>query len=94
MKFEKLKPGMELYDVHSYKMGNTSLRSIGVWPVRVIEVSDDRSIVASWNGNKPKRMYEAQWSKYRMKAPELERCGIMGQMRIKPRASRSARESQ
>jgi hypothetical protein len=82
MTFDKLKPRMTLYDVHSYTMGNTSRRSVGVWTVRVIEVNANRAILASWNGNKPRKMYEREWSKLRAKAPELE-TGPMGCARIK-----------
>lgn len=85
MKFEKLQTGMTLYDVHSTKMGNTTISSVGVWPVQVIEVNaENRSILASWNGNKPVRMFEGRWSKLRLKEPELVR-GPFGAMRIKPR---------
>lgn len=38
MKFEKIKPGMTLYDVHSYQMGNTTIRSMGCWEVAVDSV--------------------------------------------------------
>ena len=88
MTFDKLKPGMILYDVHSYTMGSTRLRSIGVWRVEVIEIHENRTITASWNGNKPAKMYEAQWRKLRLKEPELIR-GAFGSQRLKPRAAAS-----
>lgn len=90
MTFDKIKPGMTLYDVHKYTMGNTSLRSIGVWPVSVITVHEDRTIIASWNGNKPTRMYERQWSKYRLKKPELVR-GNFGTTKLKPRTAHQSK---
>jgi hypothetical protein len=85
MTFDKLKPGMTLYDVHSHQMGNTTMRSIGIWNVQVLEVNEDRTILASWNGNKPATMYERDWKKLRLKKPELIRSGF-GSYRIKPRA--------
>lgn len=85
MKLEKLQPGMTVYDVHPYRMGNTSLRSIGVWAVSIIEVdTQTRSVIASWNGNKPTRMWEREWKKLRLKEPELER-DVMGRMKLKKR---------
>lgn len=56
IKFEKITAGMRLYDRHSERMGNTTLRSIGEWGVRVRSVNpSDRSAVVSWNGNPPQR---------------------------------------
>jgi hypothetical protein len=53
IKFEKVKAGMTLYDRHSYKMGNTTLRSIGEWTVYVISVDPEkRTAECSWNGNR------------------------------------------
>jgi hypothetical protein len=85
MKFEKLKPGMVLFDVGRHKMGNTTMSTVSVWEVRVIEVHQDRSITASWNGNAPKVMREREWSRLRAKRPELVR-GACGVYRIKPRS--------
>lgn len=47
---EKIKAGDVLYDVHSHRMGNTTLRSMGCWSVRVIQVEESGAWV-SWNGN-------------------------------------------
>jgi hypothetical protein len=76
---------MTLYDVHSYRMGNTTMRSVGVWNVHVLEVNEDRTILASWNGNKAAKMYEADWKKLRLKKPELVPCGF-GRYRLKTRS--------
>lgn len=57
IKFEKIKPGMELLDIHSEKMGNTTMRRLGMWKVRVISVdAEARTAMVSWNGNRP-RLY-------------------------------------
>lgn len=70
MKFEKIKPGMTLYDVGSHGMGNTTIRTMSVWPVVVVSVdADSRSMMASWNGNKPRRYYEHAIKKLREKKP-------------------------
>lgn len=60
IKFEKLTAGMELHDVHSRPMGNTTMRELGDWPVRIISVDPvARSAVVSWNGNRPETYYES-----------------------------------
>lgn len=83
MKFEKIQAGQTLFDVHSYRTGNTTLRSVGVWPVKILSVHpESRTAMVSWNGNGPERMYEASLAKLRAKEPELEK-GFMGQYRIK-----------
>jgi hypothetical protein len=72
MKIDKLQPGMIVYDVHKYRMGNTMISTVGVWPVQIIDVDKGKSIVtASWNGNPPKRFYRIEWSKWRLNKPVL-----------------------
>ena len=86
MTFDKLKPGMIVYDVHSYRMGNTSLRSVGVWDVQIVSVDVTREVVtASWNGNPPKDFYRSSWSKWRLKKPKLIDTGFCGQQRLAKR---------
>lgn len=52
--FNKLKPGMVLLDIHSTRMGNTTLRRLGCWQVLVISVDPEaRTAMCSWNSNKP-----------------------------------------
>ena len=83
IKFEKIKEGMILYDVHKHKMGNTTMSSVGVWPVRIIELKDNGAIV-SWNHNEPQHWSRYQLEKLRAKEPELV-MNTLGQMRIKRR---------
>lgn len=67
----KIKAGQVLYDKHKYKMGNTTMKAWGVWPVFVKEVDPDgKFIIASWNGNKPRKMFEKEVSKLRVKEPQ------------------------
>lgn len=52
MKFEKIQPGMVLWDCHSHRMGNTTMSTLGTWPVHVIEIDAERRLaLAKWNGN-------------------------------------------
>ena len=79
MKFEKIRPGMVLYDVHRHKMGNTTRSSVGVWEVHVITVdAETRSAIVSWNTNTPSRWSERQISKLREHRPMMVDTG-MGQ---------------
>jgi len=72
MKIENLKPGMTVYDVRSHKMGNTTLRSMGVWSVKIISIDlEKQSVECSWNGNAPRKVYRNTWSKWKAKQPLL-----------------------
>lgn len=91
MKLEKLKPGMVVWDCHSHRMGNTTLKSLGTWTVRIISVDLERRFVeASWNGNPPRKFYR-DWSKWRLEKPILVKNSI-GQYRRETLEERKARQ--
>lgn len=70
-KFDTIKPGDILYDVHSYRMGNTKMRAQGCWEVRVIEVdAERRRALVSWNGNTPDWRPWFKLEKYRRSRPK------------------------
>lgn len=72
MKLEKLNPGAKVYSVRKYTMGNTTMSSIGVYDVDVVSVNhENRTVVASCNGNTPATYREHIWSKWRVKKPRL-----------------------
>lgn len=72
MKLEKLSPGMTVYSVRKTKMGNTCMNTISVYHVDIISVNrEERTIEASWNGNRPQIYHEFNWSKWRLKKPLL-----------------------
>ena len=53
-KFHTIKAGDQLWDCHSEQRGNTTMREMGSWPVRVKEVDPvKRQALVSWNGNPP-----------------------------------------
>jgi hypothetical protein len=80
MKFEKLKPGMTVYDVGRQKMGNTTSTTVAVWSVRVIEVdAEKRQVLAAWNMNKPRIFYEREVKKWRETKPMLIGTVVGGQ---------------
>lgn len=77
MKIEKMKAGMVVYDVHRYKMGNTTMSTVGIWHVYVKEVNCEQGyIVASWNGNAPEKIYRNAAEKFRKKEPLLVKVGL------------------
>lgn len=89
IKFEKIKPGMVLYDVHSETMGNTTMRSVGVWPVEIVSVDEhNRCAMVRWNHNPPRKWYERQLSRLRAKEPELEKVGFTYRIKRKPETER------
>lgn len=66
----RIKAGQVLYDKHRHKMGNTTMTTLGVWPVYVEEVDPNgRFIIARWNGNKPRKMFGKEVGKLRVKEP-------------------------
>lgn len=77
---EKLVPGQVVYDVGRTKMGNTTLTTMTIWPVKIVSVDvEKRRVTASWNNN-PARMYaERHWSKWRLTRPMTVSTGGMGQ---------------
>jgi hypothetical protein len=59
IKFEKIEPGMTLHDIHSERMGNTTMSELGKWPVYIVSVDKLRRVaVVKWNGNKEEIWYE------------------------------------
>lgn len=90
MKFEKLQPGMTVYDVGRTKMGNTTLTTVSVWQVHVREVdAERRRVLASWNGNAARHFYEREFSKWREKEPLLIRSAF-GRARLATREEQKA----
>jgi hypothetical protein len=72
MKFDKLQPGMTLYDVHSARMGNTTMKTLGTWAVYVREVdAEKRRALVSWNGNPAEWRGESYFDKLKDKKPYL-----------------------
>jgi hypothetical protein len=66
--FSKLKPGMVLLDIHRYRVGNTTMRSLGCWKVTVISVdAETRTAMCSWNHNPPTRYVESQFKRLYLK---------------------------
>lgn len=76
MKFERITPGMVLYDAHKHRMGNATMWTMGVWPVKILSVdAERRTAIASWNGNRAEVYYERDLRRLREKEPKLVKVG-------------------
>ena len=83
-----LTPGQVLFTVRRHKMGNTTISTVAVHTVKVLEVHEDY-VLATWNGNTPRKYRSAQVSKWKVKAPVLVSGGF-GQKRLATRAEQAA----
>ena len=82
MKIKDLTPGQIVYDVHSECMGNTTMRSVGVWPIEIITVDPEGNWVeAGWNTNRPRRYYAGDVARWKAREPVLVNTGLAGQQR-------------
>lgn len=70
IKFEKIKPGMVLLDIHSEQAGNTTMRRLGCWKVEVVSVDTENECAAvRWNGNAARMWSKRQLEKLYIKEP-------------------------
>ena len=81
IKIESLKAGDVLYDVHSERAGNTTMRQEGCWEcyVRAVD-SEGKWVEISWNGN-PARRFAAVPKGYKRAPKEWIRSQRSGQRR-------------
>lgn len=55
--FNRINVGDVFYDCRMQKQGNTTLRQMACWPVRIVSIDSVKgTAMASWNGNAP-RLY-------------------------------------
>lgn len=64
----KLKPGQIVWNIRRHKMGNTTVRTLSVYEIRVISVGEF-SVLASWNGNPAKHYTQRDIEKWKLKQP-------------------------
>jgi len=68
---KNLKVGQTLWQVKRVKCGNTTVRRGCLYSVVVHEIADDGlSIMASWNGNPPRRYTIRDVAKLKVNKPE------------------------
>lgn len=86
MTISKLKVGQIVYSVSTSKMGNTTVSTTNVHAVRIVEINPGASpyVVASWNGNAPRKFYKTAFSKWRASKPLLITGGF-GRQRLATR---------
>jgi hypothetical protein len=78
-KFETVKAGDVLYDVHRQKMGNTTMSRLGCWDVKVISVDAEAgTVLASWNGNPAQTYYRRSVEKWRRSKPKPKTGSMWG----------------
>lgn len=77
MKYDSIRAGDTYYTVKRQKMGNTTMTSIVVHPVKVISCNSVKeTVVASWNYNGERTFYERDYSKWRKTKPLLVKSGL------------------
>ncbi len=90
---KKLSPGNVLYTVTKQYMGNTRIKTVAVHLATILEVHE-RHVIASWNGNPPRRYAEYEIKHWRTEKPILVSAGIGFSKRLATRAEISAMKSQ
>lgn len=92
MKIEKLQPGQVVYSVECRNMGNTKMKTTSVFKVQIVEIDPLKQwVMASWNGNTPRKYYNRIISKWREKKPVMI-SSPMGSQRLATREEIKAME--
>ena len=66
IKWETVKAGDQLWDYHSERAGNTTMRRWGNWPATIVEIRHAESFaVVRWNGNPPTKWHRRQVERLR-----------------------------
>ncbi len=68
MKISQLESGMQVWSVTRTKMGNTTITTVIVHPVVIIEIHDNH-VIARWNGNAPRRLEKRLSGSWEGEAP-------------------------
>jgi len=78
-KITSIQEGDVLFDCHTYRMGNTTMRAMGCWDV-VIKSIDllKKTARVSWNGNPEQTYYEHNIERLRRHPPEWLRDPLNG----------------
>jgi hypothetical protein len=76
MKINNLKPGMTVYSVERRKMGNTTISTVAVYPVKIVSLDEDRNVVVAIKYCREGRYYRNSWSTWRKNKPMLIRCPL------------------
>lgn len=72
--FNTLKVGEELMDIHSQRMGNTTMSELCKWRVVIKEIdAEGRRALVSWNSNTPQWWNENRLRRLYRKEPKAYR---------------------
>lgn len=69
---KNLKPGLRVWSVQTVRSTVIGLSRKALYPVDIVEVHNNH-VIASWNGNSPKRFNERNVKKWRVNNPKLHR---------------------
>jgi hypothetical protein len=70
--FDKIKEGDVLYHLQRGQMGNTVIKTVTAYTVKIISIDREKGYaMVSWNGNSPERYYRGRIDKLRRKKPTL-----------------------
>lgn len=95
MTLKKLKPGDTVYSIHRYKMGNTTIKTVGYYPVKIVSVDEEkRRVTASQNHNPPTTFYEKQWSKWHAEKPVFVKTGMSQRLATKEETKKIREEEE
>jgi hypothetical protein len=74
-----LKVGQILWQIKRVKCGNTTMTTNCLYTVKVVEIAEDKqSIMASWNGNPPRKYHLKDVKKLKVNKPEPKRTNLFG----------------
>ncbi|OQP33883.1 hypothetical protein [Pantoea latae] len=91
MKIKSLKPGDTVYSLSRHKMGNTTINTVSMYRVSIKEVHEDH-VIASVNGNAPRKYRESEVAKWKKDEPVLIR-SRMGYARLATKSEKEALKS-
>ena len=85
MNIKNLQPGQTVWNVRRQKMGNTTISTVAIFPVRIVEVHPREEgsmhseyVLASWNGNRPEKFYRKTIGGWKKEKPETVDAGFGG----------------
>lgn len=85
MKIENLTVGQTVWSVMRYGMGNTTVRTTGIYRVVIKEIDLERGrVLASWNNNAPEWFYGSRIGAWKKNKPIMIE-GAFGQHRLATR---------
>ncbi len=94
MKISKLTVGQVLYGTQRRKMGNTTISTTAVFPIKVTEIDPEGNWVkASWNFNSPRKFRQNEVNRWKVKKPILTTYAF-GHARLATKAEIALAEAQ